>query len=280
MSFLNSEDVPAFTLAGFTLNVEERATLFASLAIKKDQEKLPSIHLWGKILGINQDYLLAQSVSATSLFERKYYYTLDNLNWYQLPEVTPEERRQADSIQGRFFGDPSYEHTVPKNHEDPESSETKMREEKRLAATISSINYDVEIVPRGAYYRDLNRVVRKNPSFQGTPHLLAERCSRLPKEDFGQTHCYMHFRDGFEVTTRTLTERINKFDDAIDIFESIENDEPKGVWSVQAEVGGTVAIVRSLQWPGHTFIHSASPLRFTSFYFGTGQKNHNIGFML
>ncbi|KAJ1339735.1 hypothetical protein BSLG_005641 [Batrachochytrium salamandrivorans] len=105
---------------------------------------------------------------------------------------------------------------------------------------------------RGAYYRNLDHKIIKNPNF----------------------------RDGFEVTSRTLSERIEKFDDTIDIFESIGNDEPKGAWAVNAEQEGTATIVRSLQWPGYTFVHSTSPLSYASFYYGTGQKNHNIGFML
>ncbi|KAI8925221.1 hypothetical protein BC831DRAFT_550786 [Entophlyctis helioformis] len=268
MSFLSSDDLPLFTLAGFALNVEERATLFSSLLIKKDQEKLTNLYLWGKILGIQQDYFLAQSVD-TNLFQRKYYYTLDNVNWYLLPDVTAEEAKLADAIQGRFYGDPSYEHAVPKNAADPDAPDAKLREEKRLAAVVSAINYDAQIVPRGAYYRDLNRNIRANPNFKG-----------LANDDLGHIHSYLHFRDGFEVTMRSLTERVNKYDDAIDIFEAIDTDEPRGVWSVQSEQGGTLAIVRSLLWPGYTFMHSPAPLKFSSFYHGTGQKNHNIGFMI
>ncbi|EGF81050.1 hypothetical protein BATDEDRAFT_24691 [Batrachochytrium dendrobatidis JAM81] len=268
MSFMESQDAAMFNLAGFTLNIEERASLFNSLVIKKEQEKLPNIYLWGKVLGIQQDYLLAQSVSE-SLFDRKYYYTCDSNNWFQLPEITPEEAKLAELAHGRFYGDPSYEHTIPKDYSDPNSSETKLREEKRLTALMSIINYQAQIVPRGAYYRNLDHKIIKNPNFRG-----------LDTEDMKNIDSFLHFRDGFEVTSRTLSERIEKFDDTIDIFESIGNDEPKGAWAVNAEQEGTATIVRSLQWPGYTFVHSTSPLSYASFYYGTGQKNHNIGFML
>eukprot|EP00842_Homolaphlyctis_polyrhiza_P004571 jgi/Hompol1/5114/HPOL_004191-RA len=268
MAFMTREDVALFTLAGFILNVEEQATLFTSLTIKKDEEKLKNIYLWGKILGVQQDYIIAQSVGE-SLFDRKYFYTLDGASWFELPDVTPEEAKQAESIQARFSGDLSYEHVVPRNFADPDSTETKLREEKRLAAVVAAINYEVQIVPRGAYYRDMNHTVRLNPEFTG-----------LAKEDLNRVQNYLHFRDGFELTTRTLADRINKYDEELDIFESIDLDQPHGVWSVQSENGGSVALVRSLLWPGYTFLHSPSPLKFTSFYYGTGQKNHNIGFML
>jgi radial spoke head protein 9 len=42
-----------------------------------------------------------------------------------------------------------------------------MKEEKRLAAVMGLINYQVEIVPRGAYYRDANQKFSYNPSFIG-----------------------------------------------------------------------------------------------------------------
>ena len=73
MSFLNLDDASYFTLAGFTLNVEERAAIAASLQLKKDQEKLETIALWGKILGIQRDYYVAQS-PGEGVFARKYYY--------------------------------------------------------------------------------------------------------------------------------------------------------------------------------------------------------------
>ena len=73
MSFANLVDLSYFSLAGFTLNIEERTVLESSLQIKKDQEKLTAISFFGKILAIQRDYYIAQSVSGT-WFDRKYYY--------------------------------------------------------------------------------------------------------------------------------------------------------------------------------------------------------------
>lgn len=42
-----------------------------------------------------------------------------------------------------------------------------MKEEKRLAATMTLINREAQIVPRGAYYRDSNGKFFANPSFTG-----------------------------------------------------------------------------------------------------------------
>ncbi len=40
------EDLAHFHLAGFTLNVEERAALSSSLLLKREQEKLASVSFW------------------------------------------------------------------------------------------------------------------------------------------------------------------------------------------------------------------------------------------
>ena len=73
MSFASLEDLTYFSLAGFTLNQEEKAVLASSLQVKKDQEKLATISFWGKIQGLQRDYLIAQS-TGDSLFDRKYFY--------------------------------------------------------------------------------------------------------------------------------------------------------------------------------------------------------------
>jgi hypothetical protein len=73
MSFASLEDLTYFSLAGFTLNQEEKAVLASSLQVKKDQEKLATISFWGKIQGLQKDYLIAQATGET-LFDRKYFY--------------------------------------------------------------------------------------------------------------------------------------------------------------------------------------------------------------
>jgi radial spoke head protein 9 len=73
MSFYSLDNLDTFNLAGFSLNVEEMASLRNSTIVKKDQEKWSEFVLWGKLLGIQQDYFIAQGFN--DLFRRKYYYT-------------------------------------------------------------------------------------------------------------------------------------------------------------------------------------------------------------
>ncbi len=106
----------------------------------------------------------------------------------------------------------------------------------------------------------------------------------LAPAELGQVHNYLHFRPGYSPLAEDIAKRLDTFDEALDIFQSVGEDTPTGVWSVQAEGGERVAIVKSLQWPGVVFFHArATPTaaaKFGGLYFGTGQKNQNIGYML
>jgi radial spoke head protein 9 len=42
-----------------------------------------------------------------------------------------------------------------------------INEEKRLAGVVALINYEAQIVPRGAYYRNAMNELKQNPSFTG-----------------------------------------------------------------------------------------------------------------
>jgi radial spoke head protein 9 len=133
-----------------------------------------------------------------------------------LPVPTEQELECVDAIQGRLTGDPSFEHSVPKKT-GTEEDDVKVKEDVRIAGIVTIINRDVEIVPRKAYYRDSTMSIKKNPAFKG-----------LAPEEIGLASSYFHFRPGFELTTRTLSERMNTFDESIDVFETIARDDPKG----------------------------------------------------
>ncbi|KAJ3308859.1 Radial spoke head protein 9 [Boothiomyces sp. JEL0838] len=254
MSFYSLDSLDLFNPAGVTLNVEERATLRSSLILKQEEEKLSFIALWGKLLGINRDYYISQA--------------LDYITWFQLPDPTEKDLIAAEAIQGRLLGDPSAEHAIPQNVLEPEQ-EPKMKEDMRISCIVRLINSDVEIVPRKAYYKDSNMIIKQNPHFKG-----------LERDEIGQEINYLHVRPGFQPTAKLFADRMNSFDESFDIFDSISNDQPKGSWSIQSERNGAVTIVRSLLWPGYSLTHTIHPLNYAGFYYGTGLKNHNIGYMI
>ncbi|KAJ3391359.1 Radial spoke head protein 9 [Entophlyctis sp. JEL0112] len=245
MSSLDISDIPQyFTLAGITLNAQERAVMATSLQVKAAAEKLENLRFWGKILAIQKDYMIAQANGA-NFFDRKFYYSTDLTTWLQLPEVTPEEMAIIEKITKRFTGDPGFEFSLGKTkslakstlkiaypgntaategHEEPpsEGGDEKPKgqtvtEEKRLSGTIQLINYEVQIVPRGAYFRDGCLTLQTNPMFSG-----------LTQSELGQLSNYLHFREGFNINKKTAAERAGKFDETIDIFDAISTDDPRG----------------------------------------------------
>lgn len=60
--------------SGLTLNVEQRAALQTSLVLLRKNYKFNRVLFWGKILGIKEDYFIAQGRGEDELQDRKYFY--------------------------------------------------------------------------------------------------------------------------------------------------------------------------------------------------------------
>lgn len=144
-----------------------------------------------------------------------------------------------------------------------------IKEEDRLATTIEAIDYDVRIVPRGAYYRTALGTVEPNRSFEG-----------LSVADSGKLSSYFHFREPFLLTQKTLLQKA-ELDKAIDFLDPIDTDVPKGgSWSIQFERGSGLVTLRSLHWLGFAFYHVPGTRKYGSVYVGVGTKNLDLPFML
>lgn len=60
--------------SGYTLNVEQRAALQTSLVILMKNYKFHRVLLWGKILGLKEDYFIAQGRGEDEMQDKKYFY--------------------------------------------------------------------------------------------------------------------------------------------------------------------------------------------------------------
>ena len=74
-------------------------------------------------------------------------------------------------------------------------------------------------------------------------------------------------------------ERANE-DKSTHFLDTIENDVPKGKWSLQFERGSALVVLKNLEWPGYVFFHSPTTRKFGSLYWGTGERNMDLAFML
>merc|ERR1712179_32595 len=212
--------------SGVILSPEQKAALQTSLIILKSENKFHKVYFWGKILGVKDDYFIAQGVSCDEMAEKKTLYSKDCVNWGLLPFATKTMRDTSKLAKGRFTGDPSYEfeHTemkkVGEGEDATEEEETiSIKEEDRLASIVADIDEDVRIVPRGAFVKSPTGEVISNRSFEGlTVSEAAKLCS------------YMHFCEPIQLHEKTLLQRAD-MDKAIDFLDTLEEDIPKGSWS-------------------------------------------------
>uniref|UniRef100_A0A8C5UG70 Radial spoke head protein 9 homolog n=1 Tax=Malurus cyaneus samueli TaxID=2593467 RepID=A0A8C5UG70_9PASS len=240
-----------------------RAALSASLPLLQPTTA-SSGSVWGCIQGVRGAYYIAEGLGPDRAAARSRLYSLNCLDWSLLTPATKEMLALAEQLQGRFQGDPSFEYDLAEvNAEAPV-----MKEEARLIATIEQIDKEVGIVPRGAFVKTPLGSVHENRHFEGLSLAEAKKLSS-----------YFHFTKPVNLKNKTLLEKAD-LDPSIDFLDSLEHDIPRGSWSIQLEKGGTVVVLRSLLWLGLTFYHVPMTKQFGYVYFGTGEKNLDLPFML
>lgn len=133
---------------------------------------------------------------------------------------------------------------------------------------IAKIEEEALIVPRGAYIQQPTGEIVKNRLFEG-----------LTVNEAAKFNNYSHFREAINLNEKSPLLRAN-LDRAIDFLDPLDEDQPKGCWSLQFERGSALVLLRSLKWPGSTFFHVPETSSFGCLYFGIGEQNKDIPFML
>ncbi|XP_054486313.2 radial spoke head protein 9 homolog [Agelaius phoeniceus] len=261
---------------GAGLSPELRAALGASLPLLQRDYRFERVWFWGCIQGVRGAYYIAQGLGPDRAAPRSRLYSLNCLDWSLLTPATEEMLALAEEVKGRFQGDPSFEYSLAEIN--PEAAarlvqsgkEPVMKEEARLIATIEQIDRAVGIVPRGAFVKTPLGSVHENRHFEGLSLVEAKKLSS-----------YFHFTEPTDLKNKTLLEKAD-LDPSTDFLNSLEHDIPqgKGSWSIQLEKGGSVVVLRSLLWLGLTFYHVPMTKQFGYVYFGTGEKNLDLPFML
>lgn len=263
------------TTSGIVLSAEQKAALESSLVILKSNHKFDKVYFWGKIIGVKDDYFIAQGVHSNEFEDRKNLYSKNLVSWGLLPPATKEMIDKAHLAKGRFTGDPSFEfeHTeikkIGEGEEQTEEEETvTIKEEDRLSAVIAEIDSDVRIVPRASFVKTATGPVYENRSFEG-----------LSISEAAKLSSYMHFRQPLDMQCKSLLEKAD-LDPSVDFMDALDKDVPKGSWSLQFERGSGLVTLRSLSWLGYVFFHVPGTRRYGSMYVGTGEKNMDLPFML
>ncbi|NWV25785.1 RSPH9 protein, partial [Origma solitaria] len=261
---------------GAGLSPEKRAALSASLLLLQRDYRFERVWFWGCIQGVRGAYYIAQGLGPDRAAPRSCLYSLNCLDWSLLTAAPKEVLALAEQLKGRFQGDPSFDYDLA--GADPEAAaklieggkEPVIKEETRLIATIERIDREVGIVPRGAFVKTALGSVHENRHFEGLSLVEAKKLSS-----------YFHFTKPVNLKNKTLLEKAD-LDPSTDFLDSLEHDFPRGksCWSIQLEKGGTVVVLRSLLWLGLTFYHVPMTRQFGYVYFGTGEKNLDLPFMM
>lgn len=274
--------------AGVVLSTRERSCLRAALPLLQKRNKLANISFWGKVSGVQADYFVAQGQDDV-LGEAKSFFSLDCVNWAQLPRVDAEAMEKCIKMQELFTGNPNFEYAIqeadpnappepPKEEEEqPAEGEEKPKptgkvysftEDKRLAVFVKQCDYFTAIVPRGYLVMGSMHRVSVNRMFSG-----------LEEADAVQLHSFMHQRPPETVARRSIAEQLG-LSKSLDFLDTIDTDVPVGGWSLQYDAGMRLVLLRSLLWPGFVlFLRPGTP-HWGRAYVGTGLQNVDVAFML
>ncbi|XP_039980640.1 radial spoke head protein 9 homolog [Xiphias gladius] len=262
--------------SGHTLSVEQRTALQTSLTILKKNYKFHRVLFWGKILGLKEDYFIAQGRGEDEMKDKKNLYSFNCMDWFLLPDATDSMiDKVSRAAKSRFIGDPSYVYErleIRRRGEGDEAEEevvaAKVNEESRLAVTIHQIDEEVSVVPRGAFIKSPNGLVQINRSFGG-----------LSLSEAGKLDNFLHFSKPKILKKKSILE-MGELNPAIDFLDVLSEDIPKGSWSHQFECASKVCLLRSLMWLGLTFYHVPMTPQHGYLYIGDGTKNLDLPFML
>ncbi|XP_029984967.1 radial spoke head protein 9 homolog [Sphaeramia orbicularis] len=263
--------------SGHTLNLEKKTALQTSLVILKKNYKFNRVLFWGKILGLKDDYFVAQGRGEDEMKDRKYLYSFNCMDWYLLPSVTDSMTEEVSiAAKGRFIGDPSYVYEHVETHREGDGDEDgkeeevviKVNEERRLAVTVHQIDKEVSVVPRGAFIRTPHGLVQMNRSFGGLSHSETLKLNN-----------FLHFTEPKNLKKKSILEMAD-LNPVIDFMDVLSDDIPKGSWSLQFECASKVCVIRSLLWLGLTFYHVPMTPQHGYIYIGDGTKNLDLPFML
>ncbi|XP_062428000.1 radial spoke head protein 9 homolog isoform X2 [Rhea pennata] len=206
---------------GAGLSPEKRAALGASLPLLQRDYRFERVWFWGRIQGLRGAYYIAEGLGRDCAAPRSRLYSLNCVEWSLLPPASKEILAQAETLKGRFQGDPSFEYELTEiKAEDAEKltedgQEPVIKEETRLVATVEQIDKAVGIIPRGSFVKTPLGSVHENRSFEGLSLTEAKKLSS-----------YFHLAEPVNLKNKTLLEKAD-LDPSTDFLDSLEHDIPR-----------------------------------------------------
>jgi radial spoke head protein 9 len=290
------ENLNLLTFSGFTLTEAETELVENSLIVLQSDNKFRDIFFWGKIQTITaESYYVAFGYSKDILRDRKFFYSLNGHEWVMMPEVKPKLLPIARKIRTGFRGDPAHVYETlmvrcqrkkmflfskqilfqnPTFLPDKEkvflschSAVKKIKEDDRLACVVQMITQQSAIIPRGILYRQVTRCVTYNPCFRG-----------LNRIDASLLKNFQLFRFPLNNRNYNVTKR-DDYNYQTDFLDAVDDLIPANSLTVRVN-DRDICMIRSLKWLGMFFVHKLNTIYQGFVYFGTGQENLDLLFML
>jgi len=278
------EEAALFEAAGYGFGQLNYTIVCKLRQLAGNTEGLKKVRLWGKILGSQKDYWVAEGLldgtgEATEdpLFEPQgtganlysYWVTDDLINgkWKKLPDVEPRHIRLSRTIDKLLSG----------NIDASITSEIYFPGTERhyLRATIARITADTVLAPKG--YLEVSEEgggikEAENFVFPSSPSELLKPSQWVHINDYilqnGRT-AYPEVdgeaEDG-EAKQKELADQI-----AVDPPQEVLRGINPAHWALKANESSGVAHAHSLKWPGSVTVVKGTA--FASMYVGYGRKN-------
>jgi len=177
----------------------------------------------------------------------------------QEEEDKPEDEEAAE--EDAPAEEEAVEEEAPKKvDKKPKKQIVSIQETTRLAFFVEQVDFNCSCVPRGAYLLNESDMVVPNKFFEG-----------LSDHDAGKLSSYCH--------TRPM-QNAQKGTDCFDFMDTLDQDVPRGVWTLKFEPILGLVVGANLLYPGLTFYHKPSSNTYGQYYFGDGQQNFDLPFML
>jgi len=275
------------------LNPAEQSAVAASLAEIKLNENFESTRFWGKIYGVEHDYIIIEATTITHEVRHKLFFSVDGgLRFAQLPIVEPWMEPKCMAIASAFTGSPAFvyeDKKAPPGDEEqgdaeedddakkesdetagdePPEAEHPLTELDRVSWTISKINDECRIVPKNSVLLTSSKKMQRNTGFSG-----------LSRRDANRLSSYLHFRtprDPYSVSKYRKAAAIND----TGFLDSITEDLPRGCWKLQAKGAALNVSIKNMLWHGFEFKYRAGSAVFVQSYFGHGIRRNDLVFMM
>jgi radial spoke head protein 9 len=288
--------VKSVATAGFVLNCQEISMLQAGLTILRSKENFEKIYLWGKIFGTKADYYIAYGLRDSDFeFPSKNFYVAMEGKGTEVAEGQPPvgefifqplgrlTEEQADRIIALgtdkvFTGvpttpleppaDPDAGDAPPEDGAEQPPKPPPLTEADRLSQLVQEIDFDTAAVPKGSYALNEAHMVVPSSDFKG-----------LGLTEAKSLGSFVHFRAPTSVAClRALARTDVQF--YSNFLDPLKEDLPKGCWAVRQDPAASLVTLRSLAWPGYVAYHIPGSNKFGGLYFGYGQRNRDLPFIL